>query len=351
MSDYRTQMAAWSEYEENLTALDVPVRSPYVPKDDRRSAKVEKIMAKCGGVPPVAPLPPGWEGSRPVCYDGTLDGLAEYLLWGMSAKRGDEGYSLGGPILHYSRVIRNAHHALHWFGLHDLLDGVPNGTPKAASVVDGLGQIHDLLDFVRGKIAEGWKRTQRKLIQSPEGSKTGQRRSWTQRDLDQAVWQYKAARADIYSKMARDIKAGKKGAKAAAESLFGRKAIVEAMSVRCPSMVSKSPPWRDMADELGLSRGPGAVAQMKTPDFDMLLATTSGSGSDPQDEVARSETIRSINRKLVGNEHRTAREAILTQLETGKITDEKALEAVDICLEQHKDEETTRRGSQRPRRN
>ena len=348
VSDYRTQMDEWNEYEDGMGALGVPLRFPHVPKDDPRFAKVEKIMAKFGGGPPPAPLPPGWEGPRPVCYDATLEWLEEYLFGGMFAKDGDEGYPRGGPILHYSRVIRNAHHALHWFGLYHMAGGVPNGTPKAASVNDGLGQIQDLLAFVRGKIAEGWKRPRREMIQSPEGSKTGPRRSWTQRDLDQAVWQYKAARADTYSKMAQDIKAGRKGAKATAESLFGRKAIVEAMRVRCPSMVSKSPPWREMADELGLRRGPGAVARMKTPDFDMILATTNGSGNDPQDEVARRETIRSITRKLVGNEHRTAREAILTQLETGKITDEKALEAVDICLEQHKDDETTRRGSQRP---
>lgn len=126
------------------------MRFPHVPNDDPRHPTVQSILAKHGGAPPLPPLPLGWEGSRPTCYDGTLHGLVEYLHWGLFAEADDDDYPRAGPIFHYNRVLRNAHRLLHALGICDLLDGLP----KAVNVCDGMGQIHGLLDFVRMKIAE-----------------------------------------------------------------------------------------------------------------------------------------------------------------------------------------------------
>lgn len=83
------------------------------------------------------------------------------------------------------------------------------------------------------------------------------RPSWTQPDVDAAIREYKASRGRSYADMVRAVKCGRKGAKNSARKLFGRNRIAE--QLECPkAMVSKSPAWKAIAAELGLSgRTPG----------------------------------------------------------------------------------------------
>lgn len=152
-SKYQESLATWRRYRNAVESLGLDVRFPFVREDDCRFRQVESILAEFGGVVPRAPLPSGWEGSRPTCYDGTLHGLLEYLRWATSAQSGDDDYPPSGPIFHYNRALRNAHRMLLFLGIRDLLVGVP----KAKDVCDGMGQIHSLAAFVCGKIEEGSK--------------------------------------------------------------------------------------------------------------------------------------------------------------------------------------------------
>ncbi len=330
MSDYRTQMAAWNEYEESLAVLDVPVRFPHVPRDDPRFAKVEKIMAKFGSVPPSAPLPPGWEGPRPMCYDGTLDGLAEYLFGGLSAKDGDEGYPRGGPILHYSRVIRNAHHALHWFGLHDLLDGVPNGTPEAANVCDGLGQIHDLLDSVRGKIAEGWKRPRGGPAEETKPTKKGRR--WTKGEADKAIVDYVMVRQGDYEFLAKAVAAGEKDAKRISRDTFGRNVIADKLGM-AQGTVSASRTWQELKKRLKLGLEPrrsAGVPKRKRIGADIAVEEISEANSKSASDMnIEKEIIDRIRRAGTGEDYNRAADLLIHKLQSGEITTDQALQSVE----------------------
>jgi hypothetical protein len=75
------------------------------------------------------------------------------------------------------------------------------------------------------------------------------RRSWTQPDVNKAVWKYKSERSSEYEKIRKGAECGSKGAIKSARKLFGCRAI--ARSIGAPhSMVSKSPAWSEIKGEL-----------------------------------------------------------------------------------------------------
>jgi hypothetical protein len=173
-----------------------------------------------------------------------------------------------------------------------------------------------------------------------------QGRSWTQSDLDQAIWQYKAQRADSYKTLVEGVKEGRPGARKDAQKTYGRNAIARALGVKAQAMVSKSPAWQEIAAELQLSRkGPrqrrldpgkrigGEIAEEQEAE---------NRGDATFDAVTRNETLRLIKKHMPPD----IAEATLHKLEIGEMTDEQAQELVNYYSEQRKDD--TRRVRRSP---
>jgi hypothetical protein len=84
-------------------------------------------------------------------------------------------------------------------------------------------------------------------------------RAWTQDDLDKAIREYKAQRAASYAGLRDGSKRNSPAAKKAAKEVYGRNAIARALGVKSRSMVSKSPAWIAIAQDLGLELHRGLV--------------------------------------------------------------------------------------------
>jgi len=160
------------------------------------------------------------------------------------------------------------------------------------------------------------------------------KRSWTQRDLDNAIWEYKAARASTYGDLVHAVKHRKRGAMKDARRIFGQRAIATALGVKARSMVGKSPVWQAIADELRLrGRTKGAVRRQRIGMAMALEEQAVSSGDSAVDELVRGETIRLIELELPPTEA----EATIEKLQRGDITDDEARRLVDLVQEQRRD--------------
>jgi hypothetical protein len=162
------------------------------------------------------------------------------------------------------------------------------------------------------------------------------KRSWTQPDLDQQILAYKAKRASTYSELLNGVRAGRPGAKKTAQDTYGRNAIVRALGVKSPAMVTKSPAWQSIADELGLrSRKPVATHKpTQRIGLDIALEkqaeATSGTAID---DAIRRETIRLVRTSMPQAEA----EATIEKLQRGEMSDDAAREVIRIYSEQQSD--------------
>lgn len=179
---------------------------------------------------------------------------------------------------------------------------------------------------------------------------------WTQEDLDRAIRQYKAQRSAQYD----DIKAGvdrnKKAAKRAAQEVFGRNAIATALGVKSRTMVSKSPVWLSMAEELGLTlkrRDSGsAVRQPAKPakvGLEIAVEKKSGraaggAGRSPTSSAIeseeRAETLRRIERFAKSGtgreqkaENKKRANELFDALQRGDMSDDEVRETIKLLSE------------------
>ena len=100
--------------------------------------------------------------------------------------------------------------------------------------------------------------SEKETASSDQGGKAiSKKRSWVQKEVDDAIRDYRAKRARSYGNLADGVKRSKKGAKIDARKIFGRNVIADFLECS-KAMVSKSTVWRAIAEELGLSgRTPG----------------------------------------------------------------------------------------------
>jgi hypothetical protein len=163
-------------------------------------------------------------------------------------------------------------------------------------------------------------------------------RSWTQDDLDAAIRKYKADRAGSYYGLREAVREGRGGAREQAQKRFGRNAIAKALGVKARAMVSKSPAWQEMADELGLPR----KGRKKRPlDKNKRIGygfaeeeKAEAMGEQTVDKVLRNETIAQIRQNMDPKDA----EATLNSLESGGITDDGAREIVQLYIASKKDD-------------
>lgn len=167
------------------------------------------------------------------------------------------------------------------------------------------------------------------------------KRSWTQLDLDDAIRAYKARRASRYGDLVDGVQRGQQGARKAAREIFGRNALVRVLGVRSPAMVTNSPAWQEIADELRLRdhvskkrRAPAQRIGIEIAQDEQAVA----SGESVVDEVVRRETVALVEKAMPALEA----EATIEKLQRGEITDDQARELVNVSADQKRDDRMRR---------
>ncbi|MCX5658618.1 MAG: hypothetical protein NTW19_02720 [Planctomycetota bacterium] len=118
------------------------------------------------------------------------------------------------------------------------------------------------------------------------------KRAWTQPDLDTAIREYLAKRADHVNRLIAGIKARKPNATAEARRVFGRNPIARALGVKSPVMVSKSKPWQTLAIQLDLTqerkaKGTRHTAKPGRVGYDIAIEQASSAASRESMREAR----------------------------------------------------------------
>ena len=191
MSDQELRLALFESYRDEMDALDVDFRRPRdLAVDDPRRQQVAEILAKYGDPPPAAPSPPGYRGSVPIDWDGSLESVSTCLQWALSTHSADERFVPEGGIglSNLRPVIDFARCALQYLGVPD----VPTGAPPM-TVPDAVKGIEALLRFVLKKIEDKWERSLRtgiKGVGQKSEIKKNVRRGTSQIDVDRLVVGY-----------------------------------------------------------------------------------------------------------------------------------------------------------------
>jgi hypothetical protein len=148
-------------------------------------------------------------------------------------------------------------------------------------------------------------------VASPEEPGAGMpqaRRAWTQRDVDDAIREYKCKRARRYGELA-DAARGKEkpGAMKAARKLFGCRAISRRLECSV-ALVSKSPAWRAIAEELKLG-GPkpgarGSAVGLEQAAEQQAVAEYRARQSAAQEDESSAELAELIREQEVDDQQR-----------------------------------------------
>ena len=156
--------------------------------------------------------------------------------------------------------------------------------------------------------------------------------------MDDAIRKYKAERAPSYRDILDSVKAGRPGAKKAAQQLFGRNAVARALQVKARAMVTYSSEWQAIAEELRLSRGKDRNRKA-SPRIGLDIALEDQASETAQsglEIVVNNETIHLIRKSM----SRAEAEPLIERLQRGDITDDQARELVEIVKDQNRDSRT-----------
>ena len=172
------------------------------------------------------------------------------------------------------------------------------------------------------------------------GSEAGGRsalsqRSWTQVDLDAAIYKFVADRAAAFNDLVEGVKKGLEGAKREARRLYGRNALSDTLGVKARAMVSKSPAWVEIANKLQLPRHQkGGESKFSRMGLDIALEKHAERTSEaPEDVAVKAETVKLIQKRMP----REAAEAMVDRLIRGDLSDEDAREIVQMHRPGNKD--------------
>jgi hypothetical protein len=167
-----------------------------------------------------------------------------------------------------------------------------------------------------------------------------------QGDLDEAIRQYKAARASTYRDLVDAVERNLPGARKSARNLFGRNAIVRALGVKGRAMVSKSPVWRQIAQELRLEKvknrprysARGVRLTLEMAEERMAKEKTAEEEDQPQEESRHAVREKEATRFVQANMDEAAAAAVLRKLESGEITPDQARQTAALTAEQRNDQ-------------
>jgi len=146
-------LTAWERFAAKMTALGLDPLGPYVGEDDTRFDAVQAILAESGS--PQPPLPPHWEGRRPVDYDGSLEGIDRWLDFEWRQIIAHDIFPGAGQtsLAHLNEVIRNAYRGLAYFQVLD----PPKRAARASEIAVAKEQITVLRKCVQSKMKSGWR--------------------------------------------------------------------------------------------------------------------------------------------------------------------------------------------------
>ncbi len=158
-------------------------------------------------------------------------------------------------------------------------------------------------------------------------AKAPEKLPWTQPELDAAI------RSDIekHADMIANAKKGKAGAKREAQKFFGRNAVVKRLGVKEGSagLVSKSKPWLELADAIGLRRKSGRGAKVG---LNIALEQKADADDSSVAAVATSrETearIQAAIESATGKKEKEGFVVLLDKFTRGEVTDDQAREIV-----------------------
>ena len=163
------------------------------------------------------------------------------------------------------------------------------------------------------------------------------KRSWTQPELDEAIEKYKVGRSANFSELVERVAKGSRGAKKAAQEMFGRNAVARALGARSPTMVGKSPVWREIRDALGLGR----TSRGAKIGHDVAVESQSVARGDVTvEEASRRETLSRIETELSAATtpgEKDSLSAIRDRLESGTMSDDEARKTLELFGDQTED--------------
>jgi hypothetical protein len=166
----------------------------------------------------------------------------------------------------------------------------------------------------------------------------GELKSWTQLDLDNAIREYKAERASTYNDLLEGVKRGDPSAAKRASKIFGRNQVARALGVRSRAMVTKSPPWQQIAAELRLSKKNGRATVHRIGMTVALEQAAVAGGESEVENVIRRETINLVEQSMPQQEA----EATIEKLHRGEMTDNQVREMVMAYVDQRRDDRTNK---------
>ena len=158
-------------------------------------------------------------------------------------------------------------------------------------------------------------------------AKAPEKLPWTQPELDAAIRSDIEKHADIIA----NAKKGKAGAKREAQKFFRRNAVVKRLGVKEGSagLVSKSKPWLELADAIGLRRKSGRGAKVG---LNIALEQKADADDSSVAAVATSrETearIQAAIESATGKKKKEGFVVLLDKFTRGEVTDDQAREIV-----------------------
>jgi hypothetical protein len=162
-------------------------------------------------------------------------------------------------------------------------------------------------------------------------------RSWTQDELNAAISKYIAQRADALKSLKEKVQAGSKGVAESATAVFGRNHIASALGVKARAMVSKSPAWIEIADQLGLRPDPSRKRRRKIG-FDIALEQKSielsndAAASTAIEDTSSGEATETAKAIMLVRKHLPRKEAdgLVEKIHRGETSPNDAIEIVEM---------------------
>ncbi len=165
-----------------------------------------------------------------------------------------------------------------------------------------LANIDALLRWLADTLAQpksdqgGTGKSQRKV-------KAGNKRSWTQPELDVAI----QAEIGKYSEAIASARNGSKGARQTLCKMLGRNVLTKRLGVKAAKMVGNSPVWQRLADEFGMRRKSGRAAMSRPKKVGLAIAeeaAADAAGDATTADVIRRETLALLDEAIGNVKHR-----------------------------------------------
>ena len=157
------------------------------------------------------------------------------------------------------------------------------------------------------------------------------KRRWTQPELNKAIRDLRAR----YRGMIEQARRGKPGARQEVLRIFRRHALADRLGVKSRRMVTDSPDWRQLAEEVNLPRKGALDGSRRTAKIGLGIALAQAADTSDLtqlDTATHNETLRTLCRAIEaakGPKQRSEFQSVWEQFELGEMTDDQACRMLD----------------------